>query len=261
MVVIEKVFSLQLDGETSIELFANALAGWAGAMTGASKLVGKHHVISNYVTDLSGGSAITESTVTFDSAEAADRFEALMNDVHLAVREDTVDELPVPLRRGASRLRTILRSDGRTSMVLRSSTRDVLVPSSVSSDLVYARPEIAKLPSEVFGELIGRLQAVSSRKAFTGTLYDDTFDKSVRCYFDAGQEDLVRNVWDRRVSIVGSIRRDPATGRPLSIRDIKSVTPEVGHVEEHAWQQARGILKHALPHERPEVLLRRLRDE
>jgi hypothetical protein len=259
--VVEKVFSLQLDGDTSIELFANALMGWANAMHGAATLVGKQHVVSNYITDLSSGSAITESTVTFDSAEAADRFESLMNDVHLAVKDGTVDELPTQLQRGAARLRKIPQLNGSTSMVLRSRTRDVLVTTEVAASVASLRQQAPQMPSEIFGELIGRLQAVSSRKAFTGTLHDDTFDKAVRCYFDAGQEDLVRDMWDRRVAIVGNIRRDPATGRPLSIRNITSVSSEDIEPDEHVWQQARGILKRALPDELPEVLLRRLRDE
>lgn len=260
----EKEFSLQLDGRISLEHYVAAMTAWRDALGGATKLTGAGHVVFEYVSDLSSGSTITETTIVFDEIEAAVVFEDLMDRTHVAVRDGSIGDLPRELQKGATQLQKIPSKTGATSMVLRSGIQDVLVTvhdvENAQQRTKTAHP-LFRTPSETYGELIGRLQAVSSRSTFTGTLYDATFDKAVRCYFDAGQEDMVRDQWDRRVAITGMIRRDPATGRPLSMRRITDVVTRPSETDPNAWTRARGILVGVLPDELPETLLGRMRDE
>lgn len=261
LTMIEKKFSLQLDGQTTLSQYVVALNAWRESLEGATKLTGSAHVLGEYVSDLSSGSTITETTITFDRAEAADTFEEYMDRTHVAVRDGSIRDLPLELQKGAYRLQRISAMPGSPSMVLRSGIQDVLVSDQNAQDARRRMKAIPQVPAETYGELIGRLQALSSRTAFTGTLYDSTFDKAVRCYFEAGQEEMVRDQWDRRVAITGMIRRDPATGRPLSIRRISNVVAAPRDADAYSWTSARGILVGVLPNELPETLLGRLRDE
>lgn len=259
--MVEKLFSLQLDGQTSLGQYVAALTAWRDSLDGATSITGATHIISQYVSDLSSGSTITDTTIVFDEVEAANIFERLMDRTHVAVRDGSIDELPTALQKGAKQLQKVPGMDGSPSMVLRSGIQDVLV---TAQDVHQARKRsslLPRIPSETYGELIGRLQAVSSRSTFSGTLYDSTFDKAVRCYFEDGQEEMVRDQWDRRVAITGTIRRDPATGRPLSIRGISSVVALPEETDAYAWTRARGILVGVLPDELPETLLGRAHDE
>ena len=89
-------------------------------------------------------------------------------------------------------------------------------------------------------------------------LYDATFDKSVSCYLVPGNEDVMRDVWGRRARVFGDVRRDTATGRPLSVRNVTRVE-RVDPGTKGAWRSARGAAP-ALTEESPEAAIRALRD-
>lgn len=74
-----------------------------------------------------------------------------------------------------------------------------------------------------FGAVEGRIQTLTNRGTLRFTLYDLLHDKAVSCYLKEGYEDRVLNAWGKLAVVVGSITRDPISGRPLSVRQITDI--------------------------------------
>lgn len=117
----------------------------------------------------------------------------------------------------------------------------------------------AYMETTVYGAVEGRIQTLSNRGSLRFTLYDTHNDKAVSCYIAEGQDDLLRDVWGRRALVEGRIRRDPLTGRPLTIRDVRHIQP-LPEPEPYRFYEARGILPLMPGEEMPEDRIRRLRD-
>lgn len=109
------------------------------------------------------------------------------------------------------------------------------------------------------GAITGRVQAMSNRSRLSFNLYDDVLDRRVTCHLEPGQEDMMREAWDRRVSVSGRITRNSATGAPTSIRDISKVDiledPIPG-----AYRNARGAVPWKPGDMLPEEVIRLSRD-
>ena len=87
----------------------------------------------------------------------------------------------------------------------------------------------------------GRIETVTRRKGLRFTLYDSLDDKAVSCYLEDGQEKLMRGAWGRRALVEGWVSRDPATGRPLTIRRVSHVEL-LPDVESGGYRRARGVV-------------------
>ena len=109
------------------------------------------------------------------------------------------------------------------------------------------------------GTVTGRVQTLTNRSGLKFNLYDSMFDKAVACYLRQGQEELMREVWDRRVEVSGSISRQTRTGRPISIRNILSVIP-TQEAETGSYYNARGAVPWQPGQRLPEEVVRELRD-
>jgi hypothetical protein len=120
------------------------------------------------------------------------------------------------------------------------------------------RPDIAPIDIPgAYGAVLGRIQTLSSRGSLRFTLYDLLHNKAVSCYLRADQQDMIRDAWDRIALVRGWIKRDAATGRPLTIRRVRGV--ELRHEGVPGeWRQAAGALDH--PDADWSAIVRRLRD-
>lgn len=106
------------------------------------------------------------------------------------------------------------------------------------------------------GTVRGRVETLSHLRGLHFSLYDLLDDAAVTCYPTSDMEAALRDAQGCLADVTGTVRRDPATGRPLSIRDITSVDP-VGEGSKTGYRSARGVLKTREP---AEVLVRRMRD-
>jgi len=110
------------------------------------------------------------------------------------------------------------------------------------------------------GTVKGTVQTLSMRKKLSFTVWDSLFDKPVSCYLKEGQEELMREAWGKRAVVAGRIGRQAESGRPVVIREVKTIEildkPERG-----SYKRARGILPWKSGDEKPEVILRRLRND
>ena len=117
-----------------------------------------------------------------------------------------------------------------------------------------------------FGAITGIVRTISAwTKSYTGqpkirlAVEDAVFGRVVYCYLNDDQGELARKIWRSRVSITGMIFRDPDTGRPIEVRQVKDVQ-EVEPSRPKSYKQARGILPWHDGDEPSEVTMRRLRD-
>ena len=109
------------------------------------------------------------------------------------------------------------------------------------------------------GAITGRVQALSKRGGLRFNLYDSVHDRAISCYLRQGQEELMREAWDRRVTVDGTIYRQRSLGRPVAIRNILSIDI-LEDTPQGAYRQARGAALWQEGDEMPEDVIRELRD-
>jgi hypothetical protein len=150
--------------------------------------------------------------------------------------------------------------------ILRGSAIEAIRFETAESDAIIRKPAVAvPLPEvpverdEAYGAVSGRVQTLTSRNSLRFILYDHIHDRAVSCYLVQGRESMMRQMWDRVATVEGWVSRDPATGRPLTVRRVSNVTPLV-EVEPQDYMKARGALPLKDGDPLPEVATRRLRD-
>jgi hypothetical protein len=110
-----------------------------------------------------------------------------------------------------------------------------------------------------FGAVEGRVQTLSSRGGLRFTLYDSLHDRAVSCYLAEGHEDIMRDAWGRLAVVQGLVKRDPRTGRPVTIREVRSVEL-LGERSPHDYKRARAAIPLPEGARRAEDVIRQLRD-
>ena len=111
----------------------------------------------------------------------------------------------------------------------------------------------------LLGIISGTVGAVFTRPKLKLELHDDLFGSAVCCYLDESQYEYVSDMESRHVSITGMIRRDPDTGRPIEVRNVKSVKL-IEEAPPGSYRQARGAVPWHEGDEPAEVTIRRIRD-
>ena len=126
---------------------------------------------------------------------------------------------------------------------------------------IYGHGKVLSQPATMsaIGTVTGRVQTLSNRAGLRFNLYESIFDKAVACYLTQGQEESMREAWDRRARVSGRVSREAVTGRPIAIRQIAKV-----EVLEDAAPGSYRLAKGAVPWQEgdllPEEAVRRLRD-
>jgi hypothetical protein len=164
------------------------------------------------------------------------------------------EPVPAGVERAASKFRGII--NGRVPAV-RLETADDDVTISQASPERESKSAAPPIPP-TFGAVEGRVQTLSNRGSLHFTLFDLLRDKAVSCYLQEGQQDIMRNAWDKFAIVEGIVKRDE-TGRPQTVRQVQRVTL-IDEGERGGWRRAIGALKGVGPDEPAEVTIRRIRD-
>lgn len=257
--MVARSFTIQLDGTVSLGRLTSALEAWQSTLSTIAENIGQSHVLGMKIDDLSIGSAIIQVEVEFDAEEIAIGFSHDYNRVGVQVRDGNILDLPVNLKKPVKKLREAALMDGASGLTLSSDEADILIRPDVWRDPHLAGPS-RRTQTEAIGVVIGKLQSLTSRNALKVTIYDIINDKAVRCILTDEQHELARDLWDSDVMVEGLVRRDPATGRPLSIRDIRGIRPRQSPVDTYAWMKARGVLSRVQPESSSEDLIRQARN-
>lgn len=110
------------------------------------------------------------------------------------------------------------------------------------------------------GSVRGRIQSMSNRKSLQFTMYDLGSDRAVSCYLEPGSEALMRKAWGRIATVSGMIRRNPLTGDPATVRNIRPESIQLIPEISGSWRDAIGVLKSKKNSPRSETIIRRMRD-
>lgn len=262
--MIKQSYTLQLDGSVSLERFTQALDAWRDTIAAVSLTVGAEHILSTRIDDLSGGSAIVNVEVTFDSEQPAEVFNRDYDLVGFRARGDNVVDFPTAYREPVEKLRRVAGLDGGEGMVIASETADTLISPSLSVaesslEALESAPKYGQL-SDTFGTVTGRLQSLTSRGGLRVVVYDDLFDRPVRCNLTQSQHENMRDLWDHSVIVQGTLRRDPRTGRPLSVKEVVNIYERKEPMDKYAWMKAKGAMRKVRPDLSSEELIRQARN-
>lgn len=244
--------TMALNGEVSLEDFAQAMAHFRGLVDALKADVSPRARIDWLVDELEHDGAVATVrgiSPTMDAVEP-------VSIAYLVVGRALADGRRVPYStRVAQEAAALARLLGGpiTSIRFETGADDVTV---VDPAGVGERPPI----SAAYGVVQGRVQTLTSRQSLRFTLYDAVHDRAVACYLDADQQELMRNVWDRRARVEGWVTRDTATGRPMTIRRVRQITLVDDVAPGSAMLAARGIAPLGPGDPSAVEAIRRLRD-
>jgi hypothetical protein len=107
-----------------------------------------------------------------------------------------------------------------------------------------------------YGAVSGQVETLARRNSLRFVLYDVLHNKAVSCYVAEGEEEKMRDIWGKFVTVEGIVTRDPLDGRPSSVRQITSIVkrPE----RQISYRDARGASPYSAVS--PEDLIGRVRD-
>ncbi len=243
--------TLALDGEVSLDSFAKAMDQFHALIEALASEVSPGAKINWFVEDLWVGSTVArirgespEPSVVEPVAEAFLRTGKALADGRRIPYSPRVEK---PARAIIS--------------VINDSVRSVRFETEQDEATVVA-PEGARPSSttvEAYGAVEGRIQTLSSRASLRFTLFDDLHDRAVTCYLAEGQEDLMRDAWDRRALVEGWVTRSATTGQPRAVRRVRRVTL-LRDVPRGSYVRAAGVLKPLPGTSLPEETLRVARD-
>jgi len=133
---------------------------------------------------------------------------------------------------------------------------------TLQGESTLVSPRLVPRPSgltRALGQIEGTVTVLSQQGGCTFVLRDHLFDRPVLGILDPGQEELLRNAWNRRAVVSGVIAREPDSGRPVHIMGISDVQV-IDLYQEEDMSRYVGILKDPSEEEKPENTIRRLRD-
>jgi len=209
--------TLRLDGALTVAVFAKATGQFNSLLDELAKEAGAEGAVEWVLEGLTWGSAMVAAGAQARTPAAEELVPRLVRrylEVAQFIRTHPAADRPV-YRAARDLIRTA--SDAGSAVVFETADGDVLFP--VGEPLETA----AEQPESTFGTVTGRVFTLQQRRGLKFVLWDVLFDKSVTCYLTSGQEDLMRDAWGHLVEVTGTVTRDPATGRPLSIRRVTNV--------------------------------------
>jgi hypothetical protein len=247
----ESTLTLGLGGNVPLEHFAQTVARFHQLVTHLTEEVSGDAAIAWIVDELQAGSAIITIRGEAEQPEAVSRVVR----AYAVVGESLEQHLPIPyspqVAHAAESLTKVLNGQV-TSLHFEAGGEVATVTATVPTDQTVGL-------LSAFGSIEGRIETLSSRRGLTFTLFDARDDRAIRCYLKPDRADTVRDAWAHRAIVQGWVRRDPTSGRPVSINPVDSieVLPEV---EPGSYRRARGIAPARVDAPTISDAIRRLRD-
>jgi len=248
----EDTLTSAVEGDVTLSNFAKTLNEFNALLSNLSKEVGNNAAIDWMVEELYAGSAIATFHGFFEDVKVVETVVDAYEQVGDALANGTDLPFSEAVRRNAWNITNIL--DGQiTSLRFETQARDFVISSKTITGA-------KSLPMKYsLGTVKGMIQTVSMRKKLSFTVWDALFDKPVNCYLKEGDEERMRSVWGKRAVVSGKIGRQAESGRPIVIREVKSIHI-LEDVEPGSYKRARGVLPWQQGDEKPEDVLRRMRN-
>lgn len=243
--------TLKLNGEVPLSDFAQAVGRFSALITALSSEISGNH-IEWQIVGLQSGSATAIVRGFYSNIDIVEK----VVEAYSVVGEALENKKPVPysasVANEAYALTTII-SGKITGIQLITDNRQ-----SHISEPVHSEQEAKKMGS--IGTITGLVETLSMHKNLRFILYDATFDRAITCYIDKDQEDRMRNLWGKQVSVTGRILREPFSGKPTEIRNIKKITI-LSDKSSEVHKRAKGAIPWQDGDLLPEQIIRRIRDD
>lgn len=246
--------TLSLQGDVPLVDFASAMQHLIGLLEALAEEIVGAAPVEWEIAHLQGGSAtVTVRPLVSDPADG-DRIIAGYMVVGSALQNNS----PIPYSDDVIQHAQALTAyiDGKVKAVQFSSNGHV-----ATVDTPRTLAETAEHPKRQhsLGIVTGVVETLSGRGRLSCTIYDSLFDMAIKCFIDVGFRETVRSAWGQRVSITGEIERDPQTGRPTVVRNVRRIDVQERRTHD-SHQRARGVLGWRPDDESPEVKIRRMRN-
>lgn len=247
--------TLELKGTIPLDLFASAIASFNGMVSGlADDIVGPDRVEWE-VERLSSGSAIIVARPQYAEPDEVEQLIEAYQVLGNALSTNSPLPFSPEINNHAFALTSLL--NGKITSISFSSGAQTFVVSEPVEESEENTPGVVSHSS--FGIITGELASITTRPRLKISLYDSLFDRAVTCYPSEDYREMLRRAWGRRITVTGLIRRNPDTGRPVSVREIVDIqiadVPSLG-----SHKRARGALTYGLGDPLPELVIGSLRD-
>lgn len=243
-----------LNGDVSLEHFVVSMQRFQSLIQALTADVATGAAIEWNIEDLQVGSATATIIGIAENPGAVESVIHAYEDVGVALQYGGPINYSSTVRRCALALPKVLNGHIQ-SIVLETAEKDALILSASAVQNVGQKAGIIYS----WGSVRGRVETITSRRGLRFTLYDSLFDRPVACYLHPDQKEKMLNIWGRKVSVSGQIGRYADGGRPKVIRQILEITTQPD-VPLSRFEDARGILSPYLSGEKPEEIIRSLRD-
>lgn len=247
--------TLALSGNVPFDSFADGVSHLRRLVQALSEEIGTRSVIW-YVHDLQVSSAVATIRGEAEDIAEVERVVSAYGEIGQALQEGR----PIPYTPRVSEPAyqiTHLVSDRIPYVRFETAEIDAMIYQAAQPSVPIVARTQPQRPS--LGAVEGRVQSLTNRGSLRFTLFDTLHDRAVSCYLGVGQEELMREAWDKRAIVTGSITRDPDRGRPVAIRNIDAVKL-LTNIEPGGYLRARGASLLRPGDHLPEETIRRLRD-
>jgi hypothetical protein len=241
-----------LEGDITLASFASALSEFNSLLGNLSKEVGNNAPVDWVVEELYAGSAIATFHGIYDNIKIVET----IVDAYEQVGEALAYGRDIPFSEA------VRKNCRNITSVLNGKVTSLRFETPASDFIISGRSQIGEKSAIMkysLGTVKGTIQTVSMRKKLNFTVWDALFDKPVSCYIHEGQEELLRSSWGKRAIVTGRIGRQAESGRPIVIREVKNIEI-IEKPERGSYKHARGALPWKQGDEKPEVILRRMRN-
>lgn len=247
----KETITLSLDGDIPIDLFAKVMGHFSALVESLSDEIVGSEQIEWQIANLAAGSATATIRGFHHDINQITRVVL----AYEAVGRSLEGNAPIPYSEDVARNAYAITS------VLNGHIKAVSFITDEVATLVSAHHEISPNDERIaysLGVITGRVDAIWSRPTKLG-VYDSLFNRVVYCYLENEQHELARQAWGAVVAVTGMVRRDAETGRPIEVRQVKSVEIRES-ARLYSFRQARGALSWQEGDEPAEVLIRQVRD-
>ncbi len=249
----DNTLTIALEGDVLLSQFAETIRRFTNLVDMLSQEVADNEPIEWIIDDLQAGSALATVIGLAKEEEPVLRVVSAYGKVGRALQRNEPVPFSTAVAREAAAITQVIQ-DKITAMRFETAQSDSIIYGAFDS-----RRKASATPRVALGMVRGTVQALSSRGKLKFTLYDSIFDKPISCYVQDGREDVMREIWGKRVAVMGRVTREPDNGRPTVVRNITSIEP-IQEAAPDSYKRARGALPWSEQDEPAEVSIRRLRD-
>lgn len=243
---------LSLRGVVPLHLFSEAVEHFNGLVGALTSEVGED-AVEWEVRRLQAGSALIEVAARSDDVVLIERTVDAYAEVAQALQRNE----PVPYSQDVARhaygLTGILNGKV-TGLSFSDGLREFVIDEPIESE-----PATDRRDQVAWGTIVGEVGSLQTRPTLRLTLFERFFDRAVSCYLSDNQKSIARAAWGHQAAVTGLIYRDPTSGKPSRVRDIRSIDIlETAGVD---FRKARDTVPYLSGSPLPEVVIRRIRDE